>query len=191
MNLESKLEAILFATAQAVTVKKLADLTGEEKDAVQSALERLGDRLNHDESGLQLIVHDQEAELVTRPEAAELVHAAMKMEAEGELSRPSLEALAVLAYRGPLTRPELEQIRGVQSAIILRNLMIRGLVEMKEDFRLGQPVYRVTMDFLKHIGADRVESLPDFEKLHGNATVQQALDELSPAEAPSSSTVAV
>ena len=81
------------------------------------------------------------------------------------VSRPSLEALAVLAYRGPLTRPELEQIRGVQSSMILRNLMIRGLVEMKEDLRLGQPVYRVTVDFLKHIGADRVESLPDFEKL--------------------------
>jgi len=191
MNLASKLEAVLFAAAQAMTVKKLSDLTGEEKDAVQSALERLADRLNQEESGLQLIVHGEETELVTRPEVAELVRSAMKMEAEGELTRPSLEALAVLAYRGPLTRPELEQIRGVQSSMILRNLMIRGLVETKEDARLGQPVYQVTMDFLKHLGADRVESLQDYEKLRGNAIVEQVLNELAPAEKPPTSTVEV
>ncbi|HEU0051256.1 MAG TPA: SMC-Scp complex subunit ScpB [Patescibacteria group bacterium] len=178
MTIDAKIEAILFSTAQAMTVKKLAELTDEKTDAVQAALETLRSRLESSGSGLQLLVHGQEAELVTKPEAAEAVRQALKQEMQSELSRPSLEALAVLAYRGPLTRPELEQIRGVQSALILRNLMIRGLVEMKEDTRLGQPIYRVTTDFLKYVGADLVESLPDFERLHGNASVEQVLDEL-------------
>ncbi len=191
MTLEAKLEAILFAVAQPLTVKRLAELADAKADQVKEALERLAEHLKHEAGGLQLALHGQEAELVTKPDAAEAVRAALKQEAQGELTRPSLEALAVLAYRGPLTRPELEQIRGVQSALILRNLMMRGLVEVKEDARLGQPIYGVTLDFLKYLGADRVESLPDFETLHANASVEQVLDELNAPEEPPSATVAI
>jgi segregation and condensation protein B len=88
--------------------------------------------------------------------------------------------LSILAYRGPLTRAELEQIRGVQSAIILRNLMLRGLVETREEARLGQPVFQVTMDFVKHLGLARLEDLPDFTALHTHPTVEQVLDQLEP-----------
>ena len=88
----------------------------------------------------------------------------------GELSRPSLEALTILAYRGPLTRPELEQIRGVHSSLILRNLLLRGLIEEKEDARLGQPLYSVTLDFLRHIGLASVEELPSTKNCAGIST---------------------
>lgn len=182
MTLDAKIEALLFATAQPMTVKRLAEACEEKSEAIKAALDVLAKRLQDQGSGLQLMLHGTEAELVTRPEVAELVRMTLKQEAQGELTRPSLEALAILAYRGPLTRPELEQIRGVQSALILRNLMMRGLVEMKEDGRLGQPIYTVTLDFLKHLGTDRVESLPDFDKLRGHASVEQVLNELIPKE---------
>ncbi len=191
-SLESKLEAILFAVAQPLALRRLSELTGANADMVKEALERLTERLKQEESGLQIILHGQEAELVTRPEVSEVVRLTLKQETQGELTRPSLETLAVLAYRGPLTRPELEQIRGVQSALILRNLMMRGLVEMKEDVRLGQPVYAVTMEFLKYLGADCVESLPNYDQLRSNTSVEQVLDELNvPKNPPTASTVAI
>lgn len=191
MTLDARIEAILFATAQAVTVKRLAELLEADAKEIAKALETLAKRLDECGSGVQLLAHGNEAELVTRPEAAELVRAAIKAEATGELTRPSLEALAILSYRGPMTRPELEQIRGVQSALILRNLMLRGLVEMKEDMRLGQPTYAVTSDFLKHLGVDRLESLPDFESLRGHAVVDQVLKELETPEPPANQTLEV
>jgi segregation and condensation protein B len=115
---------------------------------------------------------------------AETVRSVLKAEVQGELSRPSMEALAILAYRGPMTRPELEQIRGVQSALILRNLMMRGLVEMGEETRVGQPTYSVTLDFYKHLGLAKPEELPDYQALRGNSAVEQALAELEPKEDP-------
>jgi len=180
MTLDAQLEAALYAAGKPIAIKRLAGWLEIEPDEIKKGLEELGARLNA--GGIMLIVHNNEAELVTHPEAAELVRSVLKEETHGELTRPSLEALAVLAYRGPMTRPELEQIRGVQSALILRNLMLRGLVEMREDVRLGQPVYAVTMDFLKHMGMKDVSSLPDFEELHAHAGVERMLDELKPRE---------
>ncbi len=128
--------------------------------------------------------HGNEAEPVTRPDAAEAVKNVITMEAVGELSRPSLEALTILAYRGPLTRPELEQVRGVQSSLILRNLMLRGLVEEKEDARLGQPTYAVTFDFLNALGLAGVTDLPDYAELRGHATIQDVLSDIQHPQEP-------
>ena len=191
MNLDAILEAVLFAVAQPMSVRKLATLTGETVEDVREAVKALEERKGKVEGGICVMVHDDEVELVTCPDAAETVRAALKQEIHGELTRPSLEALAILAYRGPLTRPELEQIRGVQSALILRNLMLRGLVEQREDQRLGQPLFSVTAEFLKSIGSSKVEDLPEYEGLHAARAVEQVLNELNPPEPPSSGSLAV
>jgi segregation and condensation protein B len=191
MTLDALCEAILFAVGRPQTVKRLAELTERKPDEIRKALETLSRRLRDNAGGIMLAWDGKEAELVSHGDAAEIVRAAIKAEVSGELTRPSLEALAVLAYRGPMTRPELEQIRGVQSSLILRNLMLRGLVEMREDTRLGQPLYAVTLDFLKHIGADRVETLPDYEILRGNPVVEQVLDELEAKPIPREGTLPV
>lgn len=177
-DLSALIEALLFASAQSMTVKRLADITNSGKQDVKQALSELQGRLETGGSGLMLIIQGEEAELVTRPEMSEAVRSVLKAEMQGELSRPSMEALAILAYRGPMTRPELEQIRGVQSALILRNLMLRGLVDMKEEVKLGQPMYAVTIDFYKHLGLAKPEELPEYESLRGNSAVTQALEEL-------------
>lgn len=176
MTIDAKIEAVLFAVGKAVHLRQLAEWCEVREEEILLALDALAQRLQT--SGLQLVRHGKDVELVTRKEAALFVRRVVKDEQQGELSRPSLEALAILAYRGPLTRPELEQIRGVQSALILRHLMVRGLVEMREEKRLGQPVYAVTVDFLKHIGLDRIESLPRFEEWHAEGMVDRALEKL-------------
>ncbi len=183
-DLSALIEAVLFAAAQPMGVKRLADITNSKQEDVKGALSDLQGRLETSGSGLMLIVQGGEAELVTRPEMAETVRSVLKADAQGELSKPSMEALAILAYRGPMTRPEVEQIRGVQSTLILRNLMLRGLVEMGEEMRLGQPTYSVTIDFYKHLGMSKPEELPEYEALRGHSAVQQALEELEPKEDP-------
>lgn len=175
MNLDQKLEAILFAGAKPFSVKRLAEITKSSNDEVQTALHDLGVRLESSGNAIMLQSNGSSYELVTHPDTADEVSEVMNDDVAGELTRPSLEALSILSYCGPLTRPELEQIRGVQSSMIIRNLMIRGLIEEKEDTRLGQPMYSVTFDFLNHLGIKGVEDLPDYQNLRGHGTVQDVL----------------
>lgn len=175
---EQLIEAVLFMSPRPLTIRKIASLVDISVEEVEQALAELEERLQKG-SGLMLQQNDKEIALVTHPEASDVVKQMIKEDsAGGELSKASLEALTILAYRGPMTRPELEQVRGVQSALILRNLLVRGLVEQRADERLGQPVYAVTMDFLKHLGMARVEDLPDYEKLRGNAAIADVLNEM-------------
>ncbi len=102
----------------------------------------------------------------------------MKKEASGPLTRPSLETLAVIAYRGPVTKPEIEQIRGVNCAIILRNLLIRGLIEEREDTTRLQNVYTVSVDFLRELGLHNLDELPKYPDFHDNEKIQQLLSEV-------------
>ncbi len=180
MNLDAKLEAVLFASGGSLTLKRLADVCNESREGIEEGLRVLTERLEEG-SGLQITRHGDQVELVTHADAAEWVRSVARLEAESELSKPALETLSILAYRGPLTRPELEHIRGVQSSIILRNLMLRGLVEAREEMRLGQPIYQVTLDFIKHLGLSNVQELPDFETLNAHPTVEKVLEELKPS----------
>jgi segregation and condensation protein B len=180
MKLDQRLEAILFAGAKPLGVKRLAEMTEEASKDVEAALVALDERLEN--TGLMLQRSGSEAQLVTRPEYAEDVKKVVRDEAMGELTRASLEALTILAYCGPLTRPELEQIRGVHSSVIIRNLMLCGLVEEEEDMRLGQPVYAVTFDFIRHLGLKSLEDLPNYEALRGHENVVDVLKDLEEEE---------
>jgi len=180
MNIEQIIEAILFASGRALSERKLADLLGKKPEEISGILDSLQEELS--ERGVILQRYEKEVELVTHPEAAEYVSKVIKDEEQGELTRAALEALTILAYRGPMTRPELEQIRGVQSSMILRNLMIRGLVEQKEDMRLGQVTYAVTFDFLNHLGLKSIKDLPEYEELRGHTAISDMLEQLKEPE---------
>lgn len=180
MNIEQIIEAILFASGRALSERKLADLLGKKPEEISGILDSLQEKLS--ERGVILQRYEKEVELVTHPEAAEYVSKVIKDEEQGELTRAALEALTILAYRGPMTRPELEQIRGVQSSMILRNLMIRGLVEQKEDMRLGQVTYAVTFDFLNHLGLKSIKDLPEYEELRGHTAISDMLEQLKEPE---------
>ncbi len=182
MKLDQTIEAVLFAAARPFTVKKLATLLEVPTKEAEEALTVLAERLVASGSGVMLQRNAGEAEIVTRPEAADAVKTVVTEEAKGELTRAALEALTILAYRGPMTRPELEQIRGINSAIILRNLMMRGLVESKEGGPLGQPTYAVTFEFLNHLGLSGVSELPEYDALHGHETIAQVLSDLDEAK---------
>ncbi|MDP3985222.1 MAG: SMC-Scp complex subunit ScpB [bacterium] len=173
---EALLEAILFAAAKPMNLKKLSDLAKEPPEAVEAALGRLAERLVAERSGLRLVRSGKEYQIMTAPEQSEAVRAFLTDETTGELTKPQLETLTVIVYRQPITKAELEQIRGVNCSLILRNLLMRGLVEVEESKQSFGPSYRVTHDFLRFLGITDIRELPDYEKLRGDVHIASVLE---------------
>jgi len=175
-NLKSKIESLLFISNQPFTVKKLVNQTKADKDKVESAIKELMSDYNQEEKGIQVQQIGDKVQMVTAADNSKLVKAYIKEETTGELSRAALETLTIVAYRGPISRAELEQIRGVNCAIILRNLLMRGLVESKEDKKKMQTIYNITFDFLKFLGLNEQSELPDYEKLNSSESLDKIVN---------------
>jgi segregation and condensation protein B len=170
-----------------MTVKSLLSFLnkGEEQfseEAIAGVLNELKQKYNFPESGVQLVDAGDGVQFVSNPENAELVKRFVKDDFSGELTPASLETLTVIAFRGPITKPELEQIRGVNCSLILRNLLIRGLIIGDENKQNMQTYYQVTTDFLKHLGINSVEELPDYQKLHVVENLEEFLNKAEQAE---------
>ncbi len=176
-NLQSKIESLLFISNQALTVKRLVDLTEASKAEVEAAIKDLMAKYNQDQTGIILQKIEDKVQFATSPDNGKLVKNFIKEETTGELTRPALETLTIIAYRGPIGRAQLEQIRGVNCAMILRNLLIRGLVEEKKDAKAMQNTYNVTFDFLKFLGLSQQSELPDYQKLNSSESLQKLFAE--------------
>jgi segregation and condensation protein B len=177
--LTTTLESVLFAMAKPVPISSLKKSFDVSDELLREAIEDVKRRYNTDASGIHLIDHNDELQFVTNPVSADAVASFLKLETDAELTRPSLETLTIIAYRGPITKPEIEQIRGVNCSLILRNLLIRGLVEETEDASRLQPVYAVSTKFLRHLGVRDLAELPDYGELHGNERIGKLIEELN------------
>lgn len=177
MNLSSQLESLLFISSKPLSVKEISEITGAKAKEIEEDLEKLASEYKEQARGFILIKNNGQYQLTTAPENTELVSKFLKDETSGELSQPSLEALTIIAYRGPITKLELERIRGVNCSLILRNLMIRGLIEEKADKQKNDNLYSVTLDFIKFLGISSLEDLPDYEKLHRDDSIEEVLEE--------------
>lgn len=165
MNLKSKIESILFLSGEGIDIKRLEKLTGRNQDELHSALSELAG--DYKERGIRLIEKDDEWQFGTAPENSEIVEALVKSEFSEGLSKASLEVLSITAYKGPLTRAEIEYIRGVNSSYSIRSLMLRGLVERIDNPKDARSyLYRISFDFLKYLGLEKREDLPQWEDLH-------------------------
>ena len=181
MSLTSQLEVVLFVASKPLTVKKMSETLGVPADEIILLLERLREKYGV-ESGIQLVHVGEEWQLVTCPEERLLAERFMKAEISGELTKPQLETLTVVAYCGPITRPELEQIRGVNCALILRNLEMRGLIQEIDSLTALVPTYSITIDYMRALGITTVEELPNYQELHRHEYVMRALDSLGTQE---------
>ena len=188
MSVKSEIESLLFVSSRPLSAKRLAEASGHSKKEVEEALEALAaDYDAREASGVMLLRNGDEVQLATAPDNAEMVKTFLKDESFGELTRPALETLTIVGYRGPLTKAELEQIRGVNCSLILRNLMIRGLVETeggKADDPTAPATYRVTFDFLRYLGIRQMSELPDFENLRSDENLQKLLEASAAKAAP-------
>lgn len=176
MNLTTHTESILFASNKPVSVAQLKKLTHAKKNELDDAIAHLQEIYAPEKKrGMVLAQSGDMVQLVTHPDAVDTVSTFLKADVAGELTEPSLETLTIVAYRGPLTKPEIEQIRGVNCSLILRNLLIRGLIEKETDQKLKMDTYSVTIDFLKFLGITRVTELPEYATLHSHETLDALL----------------
>lgn len=175
-SLKSKIESLLLVSNHPLSFKQLSKLTKSEVTKVkEAAAELAADYNSRQDSGLKFLVDKQQLQLVTAPENSKIAADFIKDETTGELTPASLQTLTIIAYRGPITKAELEQIRGVNCTIILRNLMMRGLIESVEDKKKMEISYNVTLDFLKFLGITEVKQLPDYEKLNQSETLDEMM----------------
>lgn len=155
---------------------QLADLLKADKKEVIKAADELLAYYKESRTGLQIIKDGARYQMVSAPENSKVVQEFIKDETTGELSRPSLEALTIIAYRGPVAKLDLDRIRGVNCSLILRNLLLRGLVEGKFDKKKNETYYSVTFDFIRFLGLNDIKDLPDYERLHQDDTIDRMLD---------------
>ncbi|MFA5188630.1 MAG: SMC-Scp complex subunit ScpB [Patescibacteria group bacterium] len=182
MSLKSKIESILFISIRPLSAGKIAELVGGDKEDVKKELDNLFTEYNQNDRGISLQKIGSNYQMVSHADNGKLISEFLKEEVTGELTPASLETLTVVAYRGPITRTELEMIRGVNCSIILRNLMIRGLIEEIDDKKNMVQKYQITFDFLKHLGLTDPTQLPEYEKLNSQEALEKLLNPTQPVQ---------
>ena len=183
-SLKSKIESLLFISAKPMAAKTLADLLKVEKKEIIKSADELSIDYSRTQRGTRIIKSADKYQMVSAPENAKEVQEFIKDETTGELSRPSLEALTIIAYRGPVAKLDLDRIRGVNCALIIRNLLIRGLIEGKTDKKKGETYYKATFDFIRFLGLNDIKDLPDYNRLHQDETLDRMLKEVADFNSP-------
>jgi segregation and condensation protein B len=171
-NLSEKVEALLFVSSGLVSVYQLSRVLEATESEIESCLRALEEHYKTSGHGLRLMHVKSKVQLTTPPELSETVEAFLGLEATSTLSQAALEALAIIAYKQPVTRPEVDIIRGVNSDAVMRTLLSKGLIEeLGRAETPGRPIYYGTSpEFLQYFGLESVDDLPfiDFEALEEN-----------------------
>ncbi len=171
--LAKEIEAILFVYGEPMEYSAIQKNISETRkgggkiahDHITSALALLDERLKMSGGGLTLIYGENAVQLTTSADTKGAVEHLVKQEMNEELTPAAQETLAVIAYTGPVTRSEIDYIRGVNSSFILRTLLIRGLIDRKPHPEHAHTYqYAPSMTLLKHLGIPKKESLPEYEE---------------------------
>lgn len=161
MTLDAKIEAVLFWKAEPVTFSRLAKIFDVTVDEIKAALPVLESKLHG--RGVSLVFKDEEVALRTTSDASSLIESLAKEELTGDLGKAGLETLSIVLYQGPISRREIDYIRGVNSNFILRNLLVRGLIEKIDNPKDQRSfLYRPTFDLLSLLGISKIEDLPEY-----------------------------
>lgn len=162
--LEILIESALFFRGGAMRFKELAEATKHTEDEIHQALASL--QMSLGGRGIRLVVERDSAALATAPETHEMIEMMRREELEGPLGKAGLETLSIIIFRGPLSRSDVEYVRGVNCSSILRSLMIRGLIE-----RIDNPkdkrsfLYQPTTELPAYLGVDSLAAIPEYAEL--------------------------
>ena len=155
------LEALLFAAPGLSSVDQLSQALNVSKVEVEKSLEALSNHLSSFH-GLRLQKIKNQYQLISAPEHAEKIEKFLGLEVTSRLTQASLEVLAIVAYKQPTTRPEIDSIRGVNSDGVVKSLLSKGLIEeLGRSEAIGRPIlYGVTNEFFQHFGLESLDQLP-------------------------------
>ncbi|MBI2645411.1 SMC-Scp complex subunit ScpB [Candidatus Uhrbacteria bacterium] len=176
MSLISQIESLLFVSHKPLSMKKislnLAVSPKEVEECMRVLMEKYQDQEEH---GILLVRNADQFQFVSSPRNVQIIQEYLKEDISGELTRPAVETLSIIAYRGPLSKSDIEQIRGINCSLILRNLLIRGLIDAKEDNVRMEKMYNISFDFLRHLGLQSASQLPEYERLSALDIMQDAV----------------
>jgi len=159
-NLPQILEAILFVSGEKESLTKLQKVLRVDKKEIEKALAKLGNDCQS--RGLKILKKEDKIQLVSDPQYARFLEKYWQKSLRENLSRISLETMAIIAYQGPIARFQIEEIRGVNSVFVLRSLLRRGLISRKK--KGNRTYYQITSDLLRHLGLTKISQLPNYSR---------------------------
>jgi segregation and condensation protein B len=185
IELKSALEAIIYAADEPATLEQLASAIGEEKHVVRAALDELVASYASDERGVEIRAVAGGYRVYTKPQHHDLVRRFIKsLRPPLRLTMPALETLAVIAYKQPVTQPEIQEIRGVNCAGVIETLLEKRLITTAGRKQvIGRPIlYRTSKDFLMRFGLGDIDELPSLKEFEALAREALGADDGVAAE---------
>ncbi len=182
IKLESKIEALLFYKGEPLHISKISELLKEEESSIRNALENL--KTERQNTGLVIVENNDEFILGTHPQMGNIIEDIRKDEVTKDLSKAMLETLSIILYKksdsegkkNGVTRSEIDYVRGVNSSFILRNLLVRGLIQKTTDKNDSRRyIYEPTLELLQYMGVENINMLPNYEEVLGklNSTLEK------------------
>lgn len=184
-ELTARLEALLFIYGESLAVRKIAGILNISEAETENAIAALDSELKQENRGLFLIRDQEKVQLSTKPTFGGLLDNIVKEEFKESLSPASLETLSIVLYANPISRAEIDFIRGVNSTFILRSLLIRGLVDRESDpERSNVYLYKPSFELLKYLGISKTEDLPEYQRFQALMENMRKEPKEKPAETP-------
>ncbi len=167
ISLDAKIEALLFWKAESVSTKKLGEILGVSVEEIEVAVQELQTKLAG--RGLSLLRFENDITLGTAKNMSAIIEQLTKEELVKDLGKAGLETISIILYQGPISRAEIDYIRGVNSNFIIRNLLIRGLVEKVSNPKDQRSfLYKPTLELLSFLGTESTDKLPEYEKVRAD-----------------------
>ncbi|ENJ9653970.1 segregation/condensation protein B [Clostridium botulinum] len=164
---KSIIESLLFMSGEPINIKDLATILNCKQDKVSLLLNEMKNNYASKDRGIKILIYNKAVQLVTKPENSVYVEKLLKTNIRQSLSQAALETLSIIAYKQPITRVAIDEIRGVKSDRAIYTLLEKNII--KECGRLevpGKPIlYGTTEEFLKFFGLDSIEAIPNLEDL--------------------------
>lgn len=181
-KIKSAIEAMLFVAGEPLNIKDIYTNLELDRKTAREILNEITEEFKAESRGIKLINIDDSYQFVTKPENSEFIQKMLKKNKRQSLSQASIESLAIIAYKQPITRIDIDEIRGVKSESAITRLVERGLI--KDVGRLevpGRPIlYGTTDEFLRQFGLKTIKELPSLD-LYGDEGVQSSMDLLNKA----------
>ena len=179
-ELESAVEAILFASGEAVHIDRICLALNLDRISTEEILRRLGDTYSFERRGIRLLHMEDKWQLCSAPESADMIRRAFEVRKPAKLSQPALEVLSVIAYHQPATRAQVDQIRGVDSSYTVSLLLERDLIEECGRLQVpGRPrLYRTTENFLRSFHLSSLKDLPPLNGVEDDDPMQERIAEV-------------
>ncbi len=177
INIVAVLESVLFMYGREISFTRIGELLDvSEEGAVQTVKALQGEYKKRENCGLRIIVKDDVVQMVTHSNSAKVIEQITKKELDGPLTPVAMEVLSIIVYREPISKIDIEAIRGVNCSFSIRNLLRRGLIErVHTDKTRRVQQYQTTIDLLRLLGIESVEELPEFDELSTDKRIDAIL----------------